>query len=134
MRREARAVLDATPGARQDQMRSLIRQLLGPTALEDPDEEDDLDDEDLADEGEGGDDLTLGGGSGFQLSSPTLGGGSGSGLTLHDAEGDAEGTGEDDEEAGDEGPALMLGDRSHFHLGGDHGTTGGGDSLHLDMH
>lgn len=131
MRREARAVLEATPSARRDQMSGLIRQLLGPTALDAPMDEEDLDDELLDDEGEGGD-LTLDG-TGFQLGAPSLGGG-GSDLTLHDDEGDAEG--EEDDTAGDEsddGPALMLGDRSHFHLGGGGSTTGGGDSLRLDL-
>jgi tetratricopeptide (TPR) repeat protein len=130
MRREARAVLDATPSARRDQMSGLIRQLLGPTALEAPMDEEDLDDDELLDDEEGGEEgLTLGGGGGFQLSSPTLGGGGGGpDVTLHDEEGAAEG---EDEEG--EGPGLMLGDRSHFHLGGGGGTTGGGDSLHLDM-
>lgn len=133
MRREARAVMDATPSGRREQMEQLIRQLLGPTALEEPlDEEDDepLDEED----GEGSEGLTLDH-SGFQLSAPGLGGGGGGpDLTLHDDEGMAEGE-EEDESGSDEGPALMLGDRSHFHLGGGGGGgTGGGDSLHLDLH
>lgn len=135
MRREARAVLDATPSGRRDQMSALIRELLGPTALEAPLDEEELDEEDLEDDGEGGGDLTLDG-TGFQLGAPSLGGGGGPDLTLHDAEGDAEGTGADDaagDDGGDddEGPALMLGDRSHFHLGG--GGGGGGDQLHLDL-
>lgn len=132
MRREARAVLEATPSARRDQMSQLIRQLLGPTALEAPMDEEDLDDEELEeDEGEGGS-LTLDG-TGFQLGAPSLGGGSTPDVTLHDDEGEAEGA-DEEEETGDEGPALMLGDRSHFHLGGGGGTTtGSGDSLHLDL-
>ncbi len=131
MRREARAVLDATPSGRRDQMTQLIRQLLGPTALDTPTDEEELDDEELLDEedGEGGD-LTLDG-TGFQLGAPTLGGSGAPDLTLHDGEGDAEGEADEGEDEGD-GPALMLGDRSHFHLGGG-GTTGGGDSLHLDL-
>ncbi|MFO0684452.1 MAG: tetratricopeptide repeat protein [Sandaracinus sp.] len=135
MRREARAVLDATPSGRRDQMTQLIRQLLGPTALEDEEEEEISDEELDAEDGEDGEDLTLDG-TGFQLSSPTLGTSPGGDLTLHDDEGVAEG--EEDEAAGDdseEGPALMLGDRSHFHLGGGGGGGGGGgDSLHLDLH
>ncbi len=129
MRREARAVLDATPSGRQDQMSQLIRQLLGPSALDAPMDEEELDDEALDDEGEGGD-LTLDG-TGFQLGAPSALGGGGHDLTLHDDEGAAEG--DDAPEGADEGPGLMLGDRSHFHLGGGGTTTGGGDGLHLDL-
>lgn len=130
MRREARAVLDATPSARREQMSDLIRQLLGPTALDAPMDEEELDDEELLDEDEGeGGDLTLDG-TGFQLGAPSLGGAAGPDLTLHDDEGAAEG--EDEGEGSDEGPALMLGDRSHFHLGGG-GGGGGGDGLRLDL-
>jgi tetratricopeptide (TPR) repeat protein len=133
MRREARAVLDATPSGRRDQMSQLIRQLLGPSALDAPTDEadDELSDEELLADDEGDSELTLGGGGGFQLSSPMLGTGSrpaSDDLTLHDDEAS------DDEESDDssDGPALMLGDRSHFRLGG--GGGGGSDSLHLDIH
>jgi tetratricopeptide (TPR) repeat protein len=131
MRREARAVLDATPSGRRDQMSQLIRRLLGPSALDAPTDEEELSDEELLAEDDDGSGLTLDG-TGFQLSSPMLGTGSrpaSDDLTLHDDEA------ADDEEADDsasEGPALMLGDRSHFRLGGG-GGGGGADSLHLDL-
>ena len=129
MRREARAVLEATPSGRHDQMAQLIRQLLGPSALDAPmDEEEDLTDEELfGEDGEGGDLSLHGAGTGFQLSSPTLGTGSHPAtddLTLHDDEA------ADDEATDDSaGPGLILGDRSHFHLGG----GGGGDGLRLGL-
>ena len=132
MRREARAVMDATPEARHDQMEDLIHQLLGPSALDAPLEEEELTDEELLEE-EGGDQgLTLDG-TGFQLGSPTLG-------TPPTAPGSLALGADDDAEEGEpageteEGPALMLGDRSHFHLGGGGGGgTTGGDGLHLDL-
>ncbi len=130
MRREARAVMDATPEARREQMEQLIHQLLGPSALDAPLDEEELTDDELFDEGGDGE-LTLDG-SGFQLGSPTLGRPTGpSSLELGGGD-DVEDDAPDGEPA--EGPALMLGDRSHFHLGGSGGSSGtGGDGLHLDL-
>lgn len=132
MRREARAVMDATPDARRDQMEDLIHQLLGPSALDAPLDEEELTDEELLDEEEGGSEgLTLDG-TGFQLGAPTLGTPPTTPGSLElggDEEVEEEPSGDEETE---EGPALMLGDRSHFHLGGGGGGTGG-DGLHLDL-
>ncbi len=83
MRREAHAVLDRTPANRQTETRELIRQLLGPTALE-PIEDEPVaaagDDDDWGDEG-GEDDgeLGLGDPDSLQLDSDLLGTGGGGG-------------------------------------------------------
>ncbi len=79
MRREAHEVLDRTPPARRAQMRTVITQLLGPTALdpvanldEDPLDEEPVEDPPAADEGEG--EVGTGSGTGLTLDSPLLGG------------------------------------------------------------
>ncbi len=64
MRREARAILEMVPSAQVPQVTELIEQVLGPTALEEPlddDWDEDWDDEDLADLPDG--EFELGGGS-----------------------------------------------------------------------
>jgi predicted Zn-dependent protease len=57
MRREARAVMDATPEDRRERMEAMILEVLGPTALEDLDEE--ISDEELEASGDGSLELSL---------------------------------------------------------------------------
>jgi tetratricopeptide (TPR) repeat protein len=111
MRREARAVVELVPEARRDQLRELLSRRLGASAFEDPLDEAEITDEELeAIEAEGAGELTL--------RAPTLAG-SPSGPApedeeeITDEELEAEGTA-----SGSEGPALMLGDRNRFRLGG----------------
>jgi len=126
MRREARAVMEGTPDSRREQMEAMIIRLLGPTALEDPEEE--MTDEEVDEElGDGSFDLSL--------EDDMLG------VT---GDGDDEELGLDDEEdtpppRRGSGTTLMLGDPSDLSLGGSRGggsrpSTGGGDGLRLDMH
>ncbi|MCB9633932.1 MAG: tetratricopeptide repeat protein [Sandaracinus sp.] len=116
MRRQAHAVMDLVPEAQREPMRQQIEALLGPTALEPLDDEeevagdDDFGDDDFGDD----DDLGLGDPGGFQLGSSLLGEGDTSmspGLL---------GGGDDEEEGG---PALMLGDPNSFSLGGGGGSS-----------
>ena len=128
MRREARAVMDATPEDRRERMEAMILEVLGPTALEDMDEE--ISDAELEEAGEGSLELSL--------DSELLGGEEGD----EDLELDDEELGEDDEAPPPRtgGTTLMLGDPSDLSLsGGRRGGrtrpgTGGGDGLRLDMH
>ncbi len=126
MRREAHAVLERMPAARQEEMRVIIQRMLGPTALEPVDEEGGdlaaLDDDDWGEEGEGSDGLGLGDPSALQLGSPGAGG-------------------------ADDGPSLLGGGRPSLlggeqlgggggglQLGGGGGPSlGGGGGLQLDM-
>lgn len=146
MRREARAVLEATPEARRDQMEDLIHELLGPSAL-DEDEEDELTDEEVEailaeddDTARGEFDLSSGsrllGGEGSLLDDDDdpLGAGDdhpGPRVTHDDAEDD------DDEGAGSGsssgGPTIMLGDPDDLSLGGGGRRGRGGDRLRLDL-
>ncbi|MFK7987136.1 MAG: tetratricopeptide repeat protein, partial [Sandaracinaceae bacterium] len=122
MRREARAVLAQTPSQREPEIRNLIRQMLGPTALEDPDEEIELDDEALA-EGEADEGLGLGDPSSLQLDSPSLGAGGDDGPSLL-------GGGDDDLQLGGGGGGLQLGGGGGggLQLGG-----GGGGNYRLNL-
>jgi tetratricopeptide (TPR) repeat protein len=130
MRREARAVLDATPAERRERMEELIRELLGPTALEAPDDEE-LSDEELEAAAEGSGELRL------SLESGLLG-------DEDDALADEPLDAELDEDEGEEprgegGTTLMLGDPSSLSLGGGRrggrggSLGGGGGGLRLDM-
>jgi tetratricopeptide (TPR) repeat protein len=122
MRREAHRVLELVPSAQREPMREQILALLGPTALEPLDDEEEPAGDDSFDEGDDGDeDLGLGT-PGFRLGSSLLG------------EGDPSSMGSslfgDEEDEGDEGgPALMLGDPGSFRLGG----GGGGSSSMLQL-
>lgn len=132
MRREAQAVLERVPPTQREDMRQLIRRLLGPMALEDP--LDEADDDELSDDEllEGDEDEELGGGGTFRLGggSRLLGagggaaGGSSSGPSLLEGEGDLAPRG-----GGEDGPLLMLGDPSRLRLR----DEGGGDRLRLDL-
>ncbi len=114
MRREAAAVLELVPEARREQLRELLSRRLGSTAFEDPTEEEITDEELAAIEAEGDTgELTL--------RAP--------GLTTPGAPAEEEPLEDeplDDEPLeegaagteGSEGPALMLGDRNRFRLGG----------------
>ncbi|MBN8613540.1 MAG: tetratricopeptide repeat protein [Deltaproteobacteria bacterium] len=112
MRREAAAVLELVPEARRDQLRELLSRRLGASAFE---EEEEITDEELAAieaEGEGSGELTLRAPE-IVTSAPEEGADDES---LDDEPIEDEGADEGAE--GEEGPALMLGDRSHFTLGG----------------
>ncbi len=109
MRREAHAVLERMPAARQEEMRVIIQRMLGPTALEPIEEDEDdlaaLDDEGWGDE-EGDEGMGLGDPSSLRLDSPGM-------------------------EAGDDSPSLLGGGRPSL-LGGEQlggGSLGGGSSL-----
>lgn len=109
MRREARAVLANIPASRQEEMRTIIQRMLGPTALE-AEEEDELggEEEDLADP------------SSLRLDSPLLGGGGspgGGGPSLLGGE-----------QLGGGGLGLGGGGGGGLQLGG-----GGGDGPSLDL-
>jgi tetratricopeptide (TPR) repeat protein len=118
MRREARAVLERTPAGQRGDMERLIRQLLGPTALESPLGDDEEDEDDLAgdeeDEPGDGDDETAAGGSGpFRL---------GEGSRLLGRAGGArprllEGPAESLAPGGADGRLLLLGDPPALRLG-----------------
>lgn len=114
MRREARAVMEATPEDRRERMEAIILEVLGPTALDDMDEE--ISDEELE---EGGDDSLE-----LSLDSDLLGEGDDEDLALEDEE-----LGEEDEAPPPRsggGTTLMLGDPSDLSLSG--GRRGGGRS------
>jgi len=116
MRREAHRVLELVPSAQREPMREQILALLGPTALEPLDDDEELaGDDDAMGEGDEDDDLGLGT-PGFRLGSSLLGEGepSSMGSSLFG----------DEEDEGDEGgPALMLGDPGSFTLGGGGGSS-----------
>lgn len=124
MRREARAVLEGTPDDRRERMEAMILEVLGPTALEDPDEL--IDDEELEEEPSGGslelslDDSELLGAEGEE--------------ELEEEDLELE---EEEEEAPRPrgGSGLRLGDPSDLSLGGGRprGGPGGGGGLRLDM-
>jgi tetratricopeptide (TPR) repeat protein len=111
MRREAQAVLALVPDARRDQLRALLVRRLGASAFAEPVEDEDLTDEELAAiEAEGAGELTL--------RAPTLIGSPAG--TEHDETLDDEALDEEEGTSaeGSGGPALMLGDRNRFRLGG----------------
>lgn len=122
MRRQAHRVLDElVPESQRGDVRQMIERALGPTALEEVEDDfAELDDEPLPEEDELGEldglgdlpELQLGGGDG-----PSLLGGDDDGPSLLGGEGLG---------GGDDGPALMLGDPSNFRLGGS-------DELRLDL-
>lgn len=142
MRREARAVLEATPEARRDQMEDLIRELLGPTALAEEEEEEELTDEEVdailaedEDAARGELDLSRGsrllGGDSLLDGDDPLGAGDDDRRAPRVTADD-----DDDDSAGGGGPTIMLGDPSDLSLGG--GSSGGrggrgGDRLRLDL-
>lgn len=137
MRREARAVLEATPENRREQMEDLIHELLGARAL-DEEEEDDLTDAEidaiLAEDEEGGEhgELDLSRGSRL-LGDDALVGGEDP-LGAGDEDRRPPRTGGDDDSTG---PTIMLGDPADLSLSGGSrrgGTRGGGgDRLRLDL-
>ena len=110
MRREAHAVLERVPSTREPEMRQLIRQMLGPTALDPVDEEEVA----LGDEEAGTSDgeLGLGEPDSLRLDAPLLGGDEAPSL----------GGG------ADEGPRLLGDDDG---VGGGLQLGGGGDDLQL---
>lgn len=89
MRREAREVIARTPPARQAEMRLLIRQILGPTALEDDEEEELEEEEEELAEAED-EEIEAEPGS-MQLESPMLGTGRDRGPSLLGEEGQLQG-------------------------------------------
>ncbi len=114
MRREAAALLALTPEARRAQLREALVRRLGASAFDTSDEEP-LTDEDLAavDEEQGGSES-------LTLRPPTLGLPSAPPASdalddeaLDDAHDDAH-----EGPSGEDGPALLLGDRNRFNLGG----------------
>ena len=120
MRREAHRVLELVPSAQREPMREQILALLGPTALEPLDDEEELADDSFDEGDDEEDDLGLGT-PGFRLGSSLLGEGdpSSMGSSLF---------GDEEDEGGEGGPALMLGDPGSFTLGG-----GGGSSSMLQL-
>lgn len=126
MRREAHAVLARTPSQRAPEMRQLIQRMLGPTALE-PLEEDD---EELGEEGD--EEFGLGDPDSLTLDSPLLGSGSGDGPSLLGGSG-----GGSPGLLGGGGGGLQLGGGGGPQLGGGGGGLqlggGGGDGLQLDL-
>lgn len=114
MRREAREVMARTPTAQRAQMEELVRRLLGPTALEAPEEDEELADDESESEADDSSSFRLGGGSRLLGED-----GSGSGPSL--LEGEELGGAPPD-------PTLQLGDPSRLRLGG-----GGGNRLRLNM-
>jgi tetratricopeptide (TPR) repeat protein len=117
MRREANAVLELVPEARRAQLRELLSRRLGSTAFEDPDEEPITDEELAAIEAEGAGELTLRAPELAGSTAPATGEEGLEDEALEDEalEDEAEGTAG---EGGEDGPALMLGDRNRFSLGG----------------
>jgi len=114
MRREAHEVMDRTDPSRRNEMRQVIEQLLGPTALEAIEEPADDDDDDLLGDDELGDPEP----GSMRLDSPLLGGGGSDGPSLLGG--------------GGSGPSLLgdeqLGGGGGFQLGG-----GGGGGLRLNL-
>ena len=108
MRRQARAALELVDEVRREPLREHILQMLGATALDEPIDEMDVN-EDLEPE-------SVGGGQ-FQLDSELLGGDDGPNL----------GGSLLDEELGGGSPGLQLGDPSGLRLRGPGGSGGGGD-------
>jgi tetratricopeptide (TPR) repeat protein len=115
MRREANAVLELVPEARRAPLRELLSRRLGSTAFEDPDEEPITDEELAAIEAEGAGELTLRAPALAQPAAPA--GGDEADEALEDEAPDDEAEGSPGA-AGNDGPALMLGDRNRFSLGG----------------
>ncbi len=113
MRREAHEVMDRTPPARRADMRQVIGQLLGPTALEPIEDlaavDDEELDEELDDEELGGDDSP----GSLTLDSPLLGGGGSDGPSVLGG--------------GSSGPSLLGDDERPSLMGG----GGGGGGLRL---
>ena len=126
MRREAHAVLDRTPSARQPEMREVIQRMLGSTALE-PLEDDEVEAEgapigDLGGLGGGSEPLDLDLGGGGEPGQLQLGGGGGGPSLLG---GERLGS-----------PGLQLGSGGgggQLQLGGGGGAGGGGSGLRLDL-
>jgi hypothetical protein len=117
MRREAHEVLDRTPPTRRTEMRQIIQQLLGPTAL------DPLDDEAVATDDASGDGSTedaTGEPGSLTLDSPLLGGSDDGPNLLGGADDGAS-------LLGDDAPSLLGGSQG-LQLGG-----GGGGGLHLNL-
>ncbi len=113
MRREAAAVLELVPEARRSQLRDLLSRRLGASAFE---EEEEITDEELAAieaEGEGSGELTL---RAPEIAAPSAP--EDDDAPLEDEPLEDEGSAAGAEGEGEDGPALMLGDRSHFTLGG----------------
>lgn len=108
MRRQARKILELAPPAQRAMYETVLPRRLGPTALEDPDADADLTDEEIADEMA---DLPS---SDFQLGgdSALLGDGSDSAL----GGGGLLGEEEETRQPGD--PTLRLGEPSSYNLGG----------------
>lgn len=109
MRREAAAVLLLVPEARRSQLREALSRRLGAAAFDTSDEDEITDEELAAIEAEASGPLTL---RAPQLAAP--GGAEGGEDELDDEELDDA----PEEAAEQDGPALMLGDRSRFTLGG----------------
>ncbi|MDQ3033096.1 MAG: tetratricopeptide repeat protein [Myxococcota bacterium] len=132
MRREAREVMQRVPAGQRADMEQLIRRLLGPSALEDPLDEAEDDDELFGDEEEGdvaSDDSSFQLGGGSRLLGAE-GAGTGTAPSLLEGGGDL-GAGGGAPPGGQE-PLLRLGDPSRLRLGGG-GAPGGGDGLRLDL-
>ncbi|MCZ7681005.1 MAG: hypothetical protein M5U28_20355 [Sandaracinaceae bacterium] len=122
MRQEAHEVLERTPPSRRAEMTQVIRQLLGPTALEPVGEVASADDEELEDDEALEDDEELGSGGGsLTLESPLLGGAGGTRPSGPSLLGDGE------------RPSLMGGGApggGGLQLGG---GGGGGGNLRLNL-
>ncbi|MEQ9644064.1 MAG: hypothetical protein RLO52_01190 [Sandaracinaceae bacterium] len=125
MRQEAHAVMDRTPPQRHDEMRQLIQRMLGPTALEPVDDPADWADEPLDDE-ELDDDLELGD-DGLELESPLLG--DDDGLQLG-RDGGPSLLGDEDRLGGGGGGLQLGGGGGGLQLGG---GGGGGGGLRLNL-
>ena len=125
MRQEAHAVMDRTPPQRHDEMRQLIQRMLGPTALEPVDDPADWADEPLDDE-ELDDDLELGD-DGLELESPLLG--DDDGLQLGGGGGPSL-LGDEDRLGGGGGGLQLGGGGGGLQLGG---GGGGGGGLRLNL-
>ena len=121
MRREAHEVIERTDPARRAEMTQVIHQLLGPTALEPLDDEEELTDDELLGDDE---ELELGDGEpgSMRLDSPLLGGG---GPSLGGGGGGGPSLLGDDQRLGGGAPGGGGG----FQLGG----GGGGGNLRLNL-
>jgi hypothetical protein len=117
MRRAANAVLELVPEARRAQLRELLSRRLGSTAFEEPDEEPITDEELAAIEAEGAGELTLRAPELAGTTEPTADDPALDDEALDDESVD-DAAGGTAAEGGEDGPALMLGDRNRFSLGG----------------